>query len=136
MKPTLPAEGKRNGQPWQLVLSRFGGLTLDMRQQSLVLGTVRDETLEGAADHGVLAHEDDGLAAERLADLVHLLRADIVDGDDEDCLIFVQQGLELVEVDGLVAGSAPHDFLDVKLGCLRAVLRFERVVVVRFEMFT
>jgi hypothetical protein len=50
---------------------------------------------------------------------VHLLRADIVDGDDENGLIILQQALELVEVAGLVL-AAPHIFLFVKVGCLRA----------------
>lgn len=37
--------------------------------------------------HGVLAHQDNTLAAEGVSDLVHLLRADIVDGHDEDRLV-------------------------------------------------
>jgi hypothetical protein len=46
-----------------------------------------------------------------VADLVHLLRADIVDADDEDRLVFFEEALELVEVAGLVSCSAPHIFL-------------------------
>lgn len=61
--------------------------------------------------HGVLAHQDDTLAAEGLTNLVHLLRRDIVDGDDEDRLVLLEQALELVEVAGLVSALAPHFFL-------------------------
>ena len=63
------------------------------------------------AYHGVLAHQDNALATERLSDLVHLLRRDIVDGDDEDGLVVLQQALQLVEVPGLVRCFAPHIFL-------------------------
>ena len=63
-----------------------------------------------ATYHGVLAHQDDSLTAEGLSDLVHLLRADIVDGDDEDGPVILQQALQLVEVTGLVSRLAPHIF--------------------------
>lgn len=53
---------------------------------------------------------------------MHLLRADIVDGDDEDGLVLLEQALELIEVAGLVFGFAPHIFLFVKVGCLRTNL--------------
>ena len=39
---------------------------------------------------------------------------------DEDRLVLVEQALQLVEVDCLGAGFAPHDFLCMKLGYLRA----------------
>ena len=58
--------------------------------------------------HRVLAHQDDALAAQRLADLVHLLRRDIVDGDDEDAAVLLKEPLQLVEVRGLDCGLAPH----------------------------
>jgi hypothetical protein len=61
--------------------------------------------------HGVLAHQDDTLATEGLTNLVHLLRRDIVDGDDEDGLVLLEQALELVEIAGLVSALAPHIFL-------------------------
>ena len=70
--------------------------------------------------HGVLAHQDNALAAEGMADLVHLLGRDIVDFDDEDGLVLLQQALELVEVASLVRRLAPHIFLFMKAGCLRA----------------
>lgn len=46
-----------------------------------------------------------------MANLVHLLRRDIVDFDDEDGLVLLEQALELVEVAGLVCRLAPHIFL-------------------------
>ena len=80
-----------------------------MGKETLVLGEVGDEALDGAADleswlsakeacrarhlrfwayHGVLSHEDNAIdlaiASQAFSDLVHLLGADIVDGDDED----------------------------------------------------
>lgn len=39
---------------------------------------------------------------------MHLLRRDIVDGDDEDALVLLEQALELVEVAGLGCALAPH----------------------------
>lgn len=68
----------------------MGKRTLDVGKKALVLWVVGDKTLQSTADHGVLAHEDDTLAAERLTDLVHLLRRDIVDGDDEDALVLLE----------------------------------------------
>lgn len=101
-------------------------LTLDVRQKLLVLGEVGDETLDGTADHGVLAHEDYSLTSQRGADFVHLLGRHtifvsdcasffvmlslLVNADNEDGLVLVEQALELVEVDGCselaIAGSS------------------------------
>lgn len=61
--------------------------------------------------HGILSHQDDALSTESLADLVHLLGADIVDGDDEDAAILLEEALQLIEIAGLVCGLAPHIFL-------------------------
>ena len=58
--------------------------------------------------HGVLAHQHDALATEALADLVHLLGGDIVDGDDEDTAVLLEEALQLVEVGRLGCGLAPH----------------------------
>lgn len=109
-------------------------VALDEWEETLVLGVVADEALDGTANlrglavatrglralflayHGVLSHQDDSLSAERLTDLVHLLRADIVDTDDEDGVVFLEQALELLEVAELVCGFAPHIFLEMKLG--------------------
>ncbi|KAI9166980.1 tRNA (guanine-N(7)-)-methyltransferase non-catalytic subunit trm82 [Paramyrothecium foliicola] len=118
-------------------------VALDVRQEALVLGSIENEGPEGttnlvktrlAADrtlagcicravayHGVLAHQDNSLTTEGVSDLVHLLRADIVDGDDENGLVVLQQALQLVEVAGLVL-AAPHIFLFLKAGYLRAGL--------------
>lgn len=52
--------------------------------------------------HGVLAHQDNTLTTEGMSDFVHLLGADIVDGDNEDALVLLEEALELVEVAGLV----------------------------------
>jgi hypothetical protein len=65
----------------------------------------------GGSYHGVLAHQNDTLTTEGMSDLVHLLGADIVNADDEDGLIFFEEALQLVEIAGLVFGSAPHIFL-------------------------
>ena len=61
--------------------------------------------------HGVFTHQNDSISSKTLANLVHLLRADIVDGYDEDGLVFLQQCLELVEVYRFISCLAPHVFL-------------------------
>lgn len=71
--------------------------------------------------HGVLAHQDDTLTTEGVSDLVHLLGRDIVNLDDEGGLVLLEQALELVEIAGLVL-AAPHIFLFMKVGCLRATV--------------
>lgn len=86
--------------------------TLDVGKQSFVFWEVGHETFDGSSDHGVLAHQDDGLTSEGGSDFVHLLRGDIVDADDENGLVFVEQALQLVEVDGFGTGLAPHDFFE------------------------
>lgn len=68
--------------------------TLDVRQAA-----IGHEAFDGATDHGVLAHQDDTLATERLTNLVHLLGGDIVDGDNEDGLVLLDEALELLKVD-------------------------------------
>ena len=81
-----------------------------MGKKALVFGEVGDETFDGATDlgngmlakhiygncescaarsyHGIFPHEDNALdlalASQALSDLVHLLGADIVDGDNKD----------------------------------------------------
>jgi hypothetical protein len=98
-----------------------GKRTLDVGKETLVLGGVGDETLERTADHGVLAHQDDTLTAERDTDLVHLLRRDIVDGDDEDGAVLLEENLKLLEVSGLVFSAAPHCVRCDAKGCLRSL---------------
>ncbi len=42
-----------------------------------------DEAAEALADEGVLAHEHLAVAAQGLANLLHLARADVVDGHNQ-----------------------------------------------------
>jgi hypothetical protein len=56
-----------------MVLFDWGVFTLDVRQQLLPLWVVGNEALDCATDHGVLAHQDNGIASQSLANLVHLL---------------------------------------------------------------
>ena len=55
--------------------------TFDVRKQTFVFRAVGEETLESSSDHGIFAHQDDGVASQVASDLVHLLRRDIVDAD-------------------------------------------------------
>ena len=54
-----------------------------MVEQLLELGVVGQVSADGLSHHGVLAHEYNGMAAERDADLLHLLGADVVGIDLE-----------------------------------------------------
>jgi hypothetical protein len=115
MKPTLP---ERLSMPASAATRIVH--TLDVGQKALVVRVVGDEALQRAADHGVLSHEDDTFTTERLTDLVHLLRRDIVDGDDEDALVLLEESLELLEVSGLEFFRAPHCVRGDAKGCLRS----------------
>lgn len=55
--------------------------TFDVRQKTLVLWAVCDESLESSSNHGVFAHQYHGFASKVLSDFVHLLRRDIVHAD-------------------------------------------------------
>lgn len=74
-------------------------------------------------DHRIFSHQNNTLrltiSSKALSNLVHLLRTDIVDGDDENGFVRVQQTLKLVEIACLITGFAPHIFLRLKTGCLR-----------------
>jgi hypothetical protein len=107
-------------------------IALDVWEKALVLGVLGDEGLDGTADlvsiniisssqqhpisslntaktyHSILPHQHDTLTAQALANLVHLLGGDIVDGNDEDAVVLLEKPFELVEVAGLVCGLAPH----------------------------
>jgi hypothetical protein len=101
----------------------------DVRKKTLILWGIRKEALDGTTDlyesqnhhfhstvdcvsyHGVLSHQDNALTTEGLTNLVHLLGADIVNGDDEDAAILLEKALQLIEIAGLVCGLAPHIFL-------------------------
>lgn len=100
--------------------AEWGNRTSDVRQKSLIFRELGDETLNGAANHRVLAHQDDRLPSERMADFVHLLGADIVHCDNEDGFVFFEQALELLEIRRFGPRFAPHDFFGLKLGYLRA----------------
>lgn len=127
MKPTLPVRKANVSQLTSPQTLEATSLTLNEGEQTLVLGVVVDEALDGTANldnssacgtgtggfrgssyHGVLTHQDDTLATETQTNLVHLLRADIVDTDNEDRLVLIEKGLELLEVSGLGSRLAPH----------------------------
>lgn len=58
---------------------------------------------------------------------MQLLRADIVDRDNENGLVFLKEALELLEVSGLRLGLAPHVFLlELKIGYLRASVKNQK----------
>lgn len=58
---------------------------------------------------------------------MQLLRADIVNRDDEDGLVFLKEALELLKVSGLGLGPAPHVFLlELKIGYLRASVKNQK----------
>ena len=59
-------------------------VALDVGEQTLELGVLREDRAEGTADHSVLAHHDDTLATESNTDLVHLVGTDVVDIDHKD----------------------------------------------------
>ena len=62
-------------------------------------------------NHCIFAHENDAFSSQTSPNLVHLLRADIVNGHNEDGFVLLEQALELVEIDRLVCCLAPHVFL-------------------------
>ena len=51
---------------------------------------------------------------------MHLLRRDIVDGDDEDRAVLLEENLKLLEVSGLGFFLAPHCVRFDAKGCLRS----------------
>ncbi|KAF0744734.1 hypothetical protein Ae201684_001189 [Aphanomyces euteiches] len=63
---------------------------------------------EDLADHGVLAHQDFSLAAQSDTDLLDLVRANVVNTDDEDLVVGVQQVFQLGEVFGLAFHRDTH----------------------------
>jgi len=102
-------------------------LTLDVRKQVGSIGQISHECLDRAADlsfvisnlslfsfltspthHSVLSHQNNTLSTDRHTDFVHLLRADIVDIDQEDGLVVGEQALELVKVGSFVSRPGRH----------------------------
>ena len=58
--------------------------------------------LDAAAYESVLAHEDDRVAAEALADVLELVGANIVGASDEHLAVLVQQRAQLLVVHHLL----------------------------------
>lgn len=106
--------------PCSQISSVLYELTLDVWENALDIGqaALRHEALDGATDHGVLAHQDDTLATERLTNLVHLLGGDIVDGDNEDGLVLLDEALELVKVD------VPEELISLGLLHLQSLIAY------------
>ncbi len=59
-------------------------VALDVGEETLILGVLGEDVSECTSDHGVLSHQNDALATEGRTDLVHLIRTDVVDIDDEN----------------------------------------------------
>ena len=84
---------------------------LDVRKKLLKVGVLLQVSPDDLPHHGVLAHEDDGLASQGNPDLLHLFGSNIVGSDDEALGIFVQKLLELGEVVSFPGGFAlPNHF--------------------------
>ena len=62
--------------------------------QALKLWALRDDLAQGTTHHRVLTHKHRGLTTQRLTDLVHLLRADVVNVHNEDRRVRVDQLVE------------------------------------------
>ena len=52
-------------------------------------------TSDGLADHGVLAHENDGESSQGTTDLLQLLGSDIVCADNEALRILIEKLLDI-----------------------------------------
>jgi len=65
------------------------------RQQRLQLRVRHCHLADDHAHQGVLAHDEDGLAAEGDTDFLHLQRTDVVNADDEHIFVFAQKFFEL-----------------------------------------
>jgi hypothetical protein len=83
-------------------------VTSDERKKTFVLGVLRHVGLEGTTNHGVLTHQDNSFATERLTDLMHLVGTDIVNIDNEDGLVLFKKSLELGEI-GFFGFTLRHD---------------------------
>jgi len=67
------------------------------RQQSLVGGRRRNAAAKNLANHRVLAHQKDTFTTNRNANLLHVVRADIVSTNHQDLGVFVKLVVELFE---------------------------------------
>lgn len=62
----------------------------DVRQELLQVRVLFQMTANGLLHHGVLAHENDGMAAQADTDLLHLRRADVIRTDDEALGVLIE----------------------------------------------
>lgn len=69
-----------------------------------VTGLLRMDS-DGTFHHGVLAHEDNGIATKALANALKLVRADIIGTDDEDLRILFEKAAEFLVVVSLLLSS-------------------------------
>lgn len=58
--------------------------------------------LDAASDEGVLPHEDDGVAPEPLANVLELVRADVVRRGDEHLVVLIEELAQLLVVRDLL----------------------------------
>jgi hypothetical protein len=65
----------------------------DMWQELLEVGVLFELSADRLLHHGVLAHEDDGMAAQADADLLHLRGSDIVSADNEALWVLLEKTL-------------------------------------------
>ncbi|KAH3666860.1 hypothetical protein OGAPHI_003309 [Ogataea philodendri] len=62
-------------------------ITSDKWHQLVKVWVLGDESSKGSSNHGVLTHKDNSVLSKGLSNLVHLLRRDVVDTNDEDRLL-------------------------------------------------
>eukprot|EP01085_Mycamoeba_gemmipara_P000876 Mycagemm_TRINITY_DN10317_c2_g1::TRINITY_DN10317_c2_g1_i17::g.876::m.876 type:complete len:343 gc:universal TRINITY_DN10317_c2_g1_i17:1031-3(-) len=89
------------------------------RGRVLVLVEVATDSL---ADHGVLAHENDSLTAERNANALHVCRANIVGLNDEDLVVLLEELNKLDKVGLLLRLGIAHYGYCAE-GCVSRTLR-------------
>merc|ERR1712107_164563 len=85
----------------------------DVGEHQLELRVVGQMTTDGFAHHGILAHQDDGMASKGNTDLLHLLRSDIVSIDQEAFGIFIQKLNDFGEVVSFPSGLILPNHLDL-----------------------
>ena len=70
-----------------------------------VTGVLLDELSHAAADHGLLAEEEDSLTTQGLTDISDLLGGDVLDLNDEDLGVVLEDLVEVLEVQSLLFSS-------------------------------
>lgn len=73
-----------------------GDVELELRANGLEFRAINLKLAENAAHLGVLATVDEGCSTELLANLVELVGADVVDGDQETFVVLGKMSLELL----------------------------------------